>query len=346
MPDINADDARKYGPMLQYLEAMIATGSYPSGSQLPSLRELGETFGLTHGTVSRGLKILQARGLLEIRHGSGAYVLSSQCSRGSRRIGMITLQRSLDTHYCGYIIRGIQQQALNSDFQVQLDFLSPEEASYERCCASAKGCDALILIGCYDAFVKDVPRNLPVIGVNMHKNFGTVSTLDIDPVLAAELATDFFLRHGRRTVHAFHYTPGSAYDGTVFDFRGVVFADLWRRHGGEIIWHENANDGADDPACLSDPDAGYLWLGGHRLQLTIDRYQRKTGRLLTDERCVLGIDGKSLLFPGFHPVNTIGADYTALGRLALEECRRRLDFPGSQPRRIYQNVFLSEVTPR
>ena len=344
MLDSRTDDARKYGRMLQYLEAMIAAGSYPPGSQLPSLRELGETFHLTRGTVSRGLKILQARGLLEIRHGSGAYVQNSQCSRGRRRIGMVTLQRALDTQYCGYIIRGIQQQALNLDFQVQLDFLPPEEASCERCSACARDCDALILVGCYDAFLEDVPKTLPVVGINMHRNFGTVSTLDPDPVQTAELAADFFRRHGRKTVHIFHPAPGGLYDGSVFGFRGSVFADLWRWHG-QIVWHANNDDGPDDPGCFSDPAAGYLWLGGHRLQLTIDLYRRKTGRWLTAERCVLGIDGKSLLFPEFHPVNTIGTDYTALGRLALEECLRRLEQPGAAPRRIYQNVFLSEISP-
>jgi DNA-binding LacI/PurR family transcriptional regulator len=54
----------------------LAVGKLKLGHKLPSIREIGRSLGETPDKVRRGLLELASEGVLEIRHGSGAYVKS------------------------------------------------------------------------------------------------------------------------------------------------------------------------------------------------------------------------------------------------------------------------------
>ncbi len=56
-------------------EEAIVAGAYPVGGRLPSEQTLASQFGVSRNVVREGLRLLQERGLLETRNGSGAYVL-------------------------------------------------------------------------------------------------------------------------------------------------------------------------------------------------------------------------------------------------------------------------------
>jgi GntR family transcriptional repressor for pyruvate dehydrogenase complex len=56
------------------LRAHIASGAYPRGGRLPTERELAASYGVSAPTVREALRALTAMGLVEVRHGSGAYV--------------------------------------------------------------------------------------------------------------------------------------------------------------------------------------------------------------------------------------------------------------------------------
>ena len=56
----------------------IATGVYGPSAKLPSGRELAAQYQVARNTADDAIKILQAEGLVDIRHGSGAYVRRSK----------------------------------------------------------------------------------------------------------------------------------------------------------------------------------------------------------------------------------------------------------------------------
>ena len=53
----------------------ILSGAFAPGVRLPAERQLAEALQVARGTVRAGINLLQSEGLLEIRPGSGAYVL-------------------------------------------------------------------------------------------------------------------------------------------------------------------------------------------------------------------------------------------------------------------------------
>lgn len=60
--------------IIDSLQQDIATGRLSLGSRLPNERELARQFGVSQPTMREALRALEVMGLVEVRHGSGAYV--------------------------------------------------------------------------------------------------------------------------------------------------------------------------------------------------------------------------------------------------------------------------------
>lgn len=60
--------------IIESLRHSIASGDLQRGERLPPEGELAAHFGVSQPTVREALRVLEAMGLVEVRHGSGAYV--------------------------------------------------------------------------------------------------------------------------------------------------------------------------------------------------------------------------------------------------------------------------------
>lgn len=69
-------------PVVQQVEnrvkALIDGGEYAAGEKLPAEMELCQQLGVGRGTVREALRLLQAKGLVEIKPGRGAFVAESR----------------------------------------------------------------------------------------------------------------------------------------------------------------------------------------------------------------------------------------------------------------------------
>ena len=63
--------------IVQSLLRDIVTGVFARGARLPNEREMAQHFGVSQPTVREAVRALDAMGLIEVRHGSGAYVTGS-----------------------------------------------------------------------------------------------------------------------------------------------------------------------------------------------------------------------------------------------------------------------------
>jgi GntR family transcriptional regulator len=63
-----------YLQLMQQIRHAIETGVLRRGDQLPGIRTLAEEIVVSHNTVAKAYSELEHEGLLEIRHGSGAYI--------------------------------------------------------------------------------------------------------------------------------------------------------------------------------------------------------------------------------------------------------------------------------
>lgn len=63
-----------YLQLMQQIRHAVDTGVLRHGDQLPGIRTLAEELVVSHNTVAKAYSELEHEGLLEIRHGSGAYI--------------------------------------------------------------------------------------------------------------------------------------------------------------------------------------------------------------------------------------------------------------------------------
>jgi GntR family transcriptional regulator len=66
-----------YTQLIEQIKLAIQTGAVRAGEQLPSVRKMAEDLVINPNTVARAYRDLEMEGVIELRHGSGAYVLDS-----------------------------------------------------------------------------------------------------------------------------------------------------------------------------------------------------------------------------------------------------------------------------
>lgn len=79
------------------LRQKILGGSLPSGTQLPTERELAEEYGVSGATVREAVRALAAMGFLDVRHGSGSYVTARPDTFAASSIASIVQLENIGT---------------------------------------------------------------------------------------------------------------------------------------------------------------------------------------------------------------------------------------------------------
>jgi GntR family transcriptional regulator len=70
-----------YLQLMQQIRHAVETGILRHGDQLPGIRTLAEQIVVSHTTVAKAYSELEHDGLLEIRHGSGAFIAAKSGSK-------------------------------------------------------------------------------------------------------------------------------------------------------------------------------------------------------------------------------------------------------------------------
>lgn len=71
---VTVDRSRIADQIFRELREQIVLGTLPNGSKLPPEKELAERYGVSGATVREAVRGLTATGLVDVRHGSGAYI--------------------------------------------------------------------------------------------------------------------------------------------------------------------------------------------------------------------------------------------------------------------------------
>jgi len=76
-------NSRLYERVSDELARQIASGHYAIGQRLPAERQLAQTFGVSRPTVREAVIALEVDGLVEVRQGSGVYVIAALPNNGA-----------------------------------------------------------------------------------------------------------------------------------------------------------------------------------------------------------------------------------------------------------------------
>lgn len=315
--------------MIDYLREKINSGQFAEGTKIPPLRELMAQFDLSYGSVKRGIDYLHEIGLVSKHPGRGTYIQTRKLSRVGKniiRIAVFINNLNADNRPGIYptVLLGIQQMAELNGCSLILNYLDRANATTKKIAEMSSGADGMILLAEYDYRIKKFPTHIPGVGVCMHKPMsGAVSIVDMDPFSIAALASKYFRKRKKRKV-IFIFSDFPAYKN-----RGEVFAMEWERGEGAVEFIHCQEK------IKFRKKYGYLFATGSTLQEFSIKYENEFGKRLTDSMTILGVDGKHLLDPTFHPVPAITIDWKNVGKSAFEECLSRIRHPGKIPGRIY-----------
>lgn len=78
MPSQTAEPQRLYRQIADQLHQLIATGEFCAGARLPAERDLARQLGVSRPSVREALIALEVEGWVEVRMGSGVYVLNKR----------------------------------------------------------------------------------------------------------------------------------------------------------------------------------------------------------------------------------------------------------------------------
>ena len=76
---------RLFWSIVEKLESLIDQGIYPVGSRLPAERELAETYQVSRPTIREAIIALEVRERVEVKTGSGVYVLQQKNSQNNSK---------------------------------------------------------------------------------------------------------------------------------------------------------------------------------------------------------------------------------------------------------------------
>jgi GntR family transcriptional regulator len=86
-----------YLQLMEQVKHAIETGALRPGEQLPAIRKLAEDLVMNPNTVVRAYRELEHEGVVELRHGSGAFISDSEAGRVKIiRRGQALMQTAID----------------------------------------------------------------------------------------------------------------------------------------------------------------------------------------------------------------------------------------------------------
>lgn len=88
---------KAYQDVVEQIQEAIMEGTLKPGSQLPAERELKEQFGISRGTLREALRVLEQKGLIEIRTGvaGGSIIREVNSENLSENLGLLIRNRAV-----------------------------------------------------------------------------------------------------------------------------------------------------------------------------------------------------------------------------------------------------------
>jgi len=105
-----AKQNRIFQDIVEQIEDVILDGKMKPGERLPSERELGEMLGTSRGTLREALRILEQKGLIEIKLGvnGGAVVKEASSEQMSETLALLIRSQSVSLNHLTEFREGVE----------------------------------------------------------------------------------------------------------------------------------------------------------------------------------------------------------------------------------------------
>ena len=106
-----------YLQLMEQIKHAVETGALREGDQLPAIRKVAEDLVMNPNTVVRAYRELEHEGVLELKHGSGAFIKESAGGRARLiRRAQATVQQAVER----LLLLGLTEEELRRLFENEL----------------------------------------------------------------------------------------------------------------------------------------------------------------------------------------------------------------------------------
>lgn len=121
---IDEQDARPlYQQLVDEIKNLIARGELEQGTSLPPVRQVASDLGVNLNTVAFAYRRLQREGLIKVRHGSGAVVISQTVREKPEE----RLRAQLRTALTQLVLAGLKRTEIKAFINEELENLLGDE---------------------------------------------------------------------------------------------------------------------------------------------------------------------------------------------------------------------------
>jgi GntR family transcriptional regulator len=120
-----------YLQLMQQIRHAIETGVLRHGDLLPGIRSLAQELVVSHNTVAKAYSELEHEGLVELRHGSGAFVSAKRTTK-SRAEKVRVAQERVRTLIESLRRDGLSEEEIHRLFEAALFYARPAQENTPR----------------------------------------------------------------------------------------------------------------------------------------------------------------------------------------------------------------------
>ena len=120
-----------YVQLMEQVKHAIETSAVKPGEQLPTIRGLAESLAINPNTISKAYRELEHEGLIELRHGSGAFAVE-QADVMVRSERLQEAQRAVKVTVKTLIKSGLKEDQIRRLVEAELDRLRLDTTTYQQ----------------------------------------------------------------------------------------------------------------------------------------------------------------------------------------------------------------------
>jgi GntR family transcriptional regulator len=114
-----------YLQLMEQIKHAVETGAVRTGEQLPTIRKVAEDLAMNPNTVARAYRELEREGVIEVRHGSGAFV--AEVKTGPRTAAIAKAGDALREAIEAGATLGLTEPELRRVFEMELSRVTGDE---------------------------------------------------------------------------------------------------------------------------------------------------------------------------------------------------------------------------
>ncbi len=329
----------KYVELMNWLETQIMDGSLVLGEKIPSENELGGKFSISRQTVRQATSVLESRGLLERRRGSGTYVKYSYKDQNiphsnTKTIGVVTTY--LNDYIFPAIVKGIDHVLIKNNYFVQmsLTYNNIEREANVLNNLLTKNVEGLIIEPAKtglpnmseDVYARIKQMDVPCIFINATYPNMNIPCVAMDDYACGQQAIEFLIKNGHKKIGGLFKL-----DDMQGRLRYAGCMDVLRKKqltfiGNNLVWYTTEDNNEDFVRHFSDrilkvsEECTAMVCYNDQMAKSVVKILYNAGKKIPDDISLISFDDSSVEFKmefGFG-LTTFAHPKEELGRIAAE----------------------------